>query len=74
VLHHQQRGAAPLTPDGDALQGAQYDEQYRGKDSDGLEGWQNAYQEGGNAHEEEGEDEYGLPAQLVAVVPEDGSS
>jgi len=73
VLDHQQRGATPLAPDSDALQGAKDDEQYGGEEPHELESRQDAHQKGGKTHEQEGKNEYGLPAESVAVVSEDGA-
>jgi hypothetical protein len=71
VLDGHQRRPAPLSTDAKPLQEAQGHEQDRGQHADGVEGGQQSYKERREAHDEQGENEHGLAADLVAVVAED---
>ena len=70
MLDGHQRRPAPLPADAEPLQESQDHEQDRGQHADGIEGGQQSYKERREAHDEQGEDEHGLAADLVAIVAE----
>ena len=71
MLRHVRRGAAVLAAEGKALDQSQRHEQDRREPADGLELGQEADQEGGPAHEQDGHEEGVLAADEVADPPED---
>lgn len=74
MLDDHQRGAAPFTADGDALQHPQGDEEDGRPDTDGVVGGQQPDEEAGTAHQTHGQQQHGLTAEPVAEVPEDDAA
>ena len=70
---HQHR-AAPFTTDADSLEHAEHQQQHRRPHADRCVSWQQPDQEGGDAHDQEGEHQHGLAADAVAVVAEDDAA
>ncbi len=66
--------AAPLAAEADALDHADADQQDRGGDADALVAGQQADRGGRDAHQEQGDDQGGLAAELVAEVAEDDAA
>jgi hypothetical protein len=70
VLDRHQDRASPLAAHGEALQEAQHHEQDGGQNTDRLEGRQKPDQERRPSHDQERDDEHGLPADPVTEVAE----
>ena len=73
-LAEQQRQPAPLGAAGDALDESASDEQDRGHDADAPRRWQAADEEGEDGHAQQGDDDHGFAADLVAEVAGDESA
>ena len=74
ALHHHQDRAAPLAADPDALDQAQRHEQDRGPQADLRVGRQAPDQERAEAHDDDGQGQHRLAADLVAEMPEDDAA
>ncbi|KAI3489217.1 hypothetical protein L1887_46261 [Cichorium endivia] len=71
ALNGQQRRAAPFAADGEALDGAQGDQQYRRPPADRGKRGENTDKRGGDPHHPDGEHQHALAAQAIAEVAED---
>jgi hypothetical protein len=74
VLDGHQDRPAPLTADAEALEDAQDDEQDRSPHADGLVGRQQTYEEGGDSHDQEREDQHRLAPDPIPEVAENNSA
>src|SRR6266404_3601645 len=74
MLDRHQHRAAPLAADAKPLRDSQHDQQYRRPDPDLVIRGKTADQESGNAHDQQGENQHRLAADLIAEVTADYSS
>lgn len=68
MLDGHQNSASPFTPDAEALRHSQEDKQNRRPYSDVVVGRKTTDQESRDAHDQQGEDQHRLAANLVPVV------
>jgi hypothetical protein len=71
VLQRHEHGPAPLAAEPQPLDDPEHHQQDGRGHADGGIGRQQADEEGGDAHHQQGHHQHGLAAQLVAVVAED---
>src|SRR5262249_17666821 len=74
VLDCHQHRAAPFAADADTLKHAKEKQHHRSPDADRSISWQQADQECCDAHNEDRENEHGLPPDAIAVVTEEDAA